>query len=43
MQVIDICKAVRPNLQLKRARFSALVPPSDRHALLVLPNKRGLT
>lgn len=40
--MIDICKAVKPALQLKRARFSALVPAQIKISVnsLVPPNKK---
>lgn len=40
MQVIDVCKRIKPSLIVKRARFSALVARDLHHAMshLVEPN-----
>lgn len=42
MQVMEICREVKQTIQVKRARFSALVPGPIRTAVnnLVNPNKR---
>ena len=41
VQVIDVCKRVRPRLIIKRARFSALIARDLHHAVnnLVEPNE----
>lgn len=40
IQVVDVCKRVKPSLVVKRARFSALVARDLHHAMnhLVEPN-----